>query len=257
MTRANLRDRRRCMMPCDHGPGPNRGMKACFQIHPNQKSGNTIQANRRIVLEQSGGFCELRITFQCTEKEPKRVALGDGSLQVDHWIPFAQGGYDGLPNLVASCPACNNAKNDRPPEIACVVDGGYKCVRRDGLIKIPTCWQLPSLGILERIIAKEMTCALFVFAHACPPCHAIAPVCLQAVPAVGAEYDYVFIYVVGSEEDWNGLDEALNRKVAGSPAFFSIDGSRPRSSIRQIDVPQSRRRDPDAVAHAFLKCLAS
>ncbi|MEU7281472.1 HNH endonuclease signature motif containing protein [Streptomyces sp. NPDC045431] len=53
------------------------------------------------MLEANGGLC-----VYCQTRR---------SEEMDHVIPFAQGGADSLRNLVPSCSACNNRKGNRTP----------------------------------------------------------------------------------------------------------------------------------------------
>ena len=251
----DLREKaRRCVVPCDHPEGgPNRKQEPCYLRH--DKKANTRKAYRELALAQSGGRCQLRITPGCTKTNPARLALGNYSMQVDHWYPFSQGGYDGPPNLVAACPNCNREKHDRDPDSACTVDGSYQCVRKDPTIKVPSDLLLPSFRHIKAMILDEMTCALFVFSKTCPPCHTAAPNFMDAVGDIGAEYDYVFMYEAGSPRAFVDLESALGIRIRGTPAFISIDGGRPRRKALDFYLPQRKLEDPDAIADEFLDRL--
>ncbi|OWQ90828.1 hypothetical protein CDN99_11715 [Roseateles aquatilis] len=71
---------------------------------PATPAGPRVSRRRRHVHERSGGRCHY-----CGSD----LKLESSSWHVEHQMPRALGGSDGMPNLVAACATCNLRKGDR------------------------------------------------------------------------------------------------------------------------------------------------
>jgi hypothetical protein len=59
------------------------------------------------------------------------------------------------------------------------------------------------------------------------------------------------VYVPSSKDDWDDLEDVLGIHIAGTPAFVSVDGMRPRRKAKQIRI----KTKSEEIASVFLKEL--